>query len=128
MKKLIAVALAGALLATSLVAGPALGAAPKKVTTHATINFTTSTYSAAFKGKVKSKKAACRKKRKVVVIRKDNPNVKIASTKSNKKGKWHTDLGGTPPAGDYFAKEKKKKIKHGTVVCKKGKSPTISVP
>jgi len=128
MKKLLALALATALLATSLVTGPALGAATKKFATHVTINFTQTTYSATFKGKVKSDRAGCRKKRKVLVFRKNSPNVKIASTKSNKKGKWHTDLSGTPPPGDYFAKAKKKTLKNGTIVCKKGKSPTITVP
>src|SRR5436190_19938429 len=128
MKKLLALALVAVLLATSLVTGPALGAGTKKFRTHVTINFSQTTYSSKFFGKVKSKKAACRKKRKVLVFRKNTPNVKIAKTKSNKKGKWHTNLSGTPPPGKYFAKAKKKKLHHGTVICKKGKSPTITVP
>ncbi len=126
MKKLLAMALAGALLVSSIGAVPAAAVHHKKFRTKVTIHFTQSTYSAAFFGKTKSKKAACRRHRKVKVIRASNGQL-IASTKSNRTGDWTANVGGTPPAGDYFAKAKKKILKSGAI-CKKGKSPRITVP
>ena len=129
MKKLLALTLAGALLATALVTGPALGAGVKKFDTTVTINFSQSTYSAKFFGKVKSDKNACKKDRKVLVFHKTNSGkVKVGSDKSNDRGRWRLNVGGTPPPGDYFAKAKKKLLNGGDVVCKSDKSPTISVP
>jgi hypothetical protein len=114
-------------------AGMATGA--KKKSRTKAISFQSSAYGDSFSGKVKSKgkkkiKKKCKKGRNVIVIRKaGNQKQKIGKTKSKKKGRWALDVGGLAEPGNYFAKVKKKVKKKGgnKIVCKKGKSPTISV-
>ncbi len=106
-----------------------------KVRSKATISFQGSTYGDAFAGKVKAKgqpkkiKKKCKKGRNLVLIRKQgNQKEKVARGKSKKKGAYAFDVGAADP-GNYFTKVKKKvKQKGGNkIVCRKGKSPTITV-
>jgi ABC-type glycerol-3-phosphate transport system substrate-binding protein len=75
-----------------------------------------------FSGKVKAKKG-CKKNRKVSI-----PNV--GQTKSDSKGNYSIALSTAAAPGTDQATAKKKKItKNGTkIVCKKGKSNTVTVP
>jgi hypothetical protein len=50
---------------------------------------------------------------------------KLGNTKSKKKGAWTFNVGGPAEPGDYFAKVKKNG--DNKIVCKKGRSPAISV-
>ena len=118
---------AALLIAMLCVASTALvaQAAKTKYKTNVTISHTGDAYGSTFKGKVKSQKKACKKNRKVTVKRvRSGSDQKIGSTKSNKKGKWRVD---TAPAqnGKYYAVAKKKS--KNNYVCKKGKSPKITV-
>lgn len=83
--------------------------------------------SAAFKGKVRSDKRQCKKKRAVVIT--ERSSGKIGKTKSEKDGSYAIAAPGSGP-GKYYAKAKKKTIKkkNKMIVCKAGKSPTITVP
>jgi hypothetical protein len=120
-----------AALAVTLVGGGFAAASTKKFPTKVTINFTSGTYADKFNGKVKSRKALCKKGRKVTVFRvKSGADAKFGTDKTNKKGKYVVAPGKKAAAGNYYAKAKKKvKKKNGNkIVCKKGKSPTISVP
>ena len=125
MKKLLVLLAAVSLLTVSLGAD---FAGARGVRTRLTIHFTSGTYTANFHGKVRSRKAICRRHRKVKVIRKGHGV--IGHTRSNRKGKWILRLGGTPPAGRYLAKTPRKRFRrHNHVtVCRAGKSRTISVP
>ena len=131
----IAVVALVAVLAVGLIGGGFAAAAVKKFPTKVTINFVAADayHADKFKGKVKSRKALCRKKRKVTVFRvKSGPDVKYGTDLTNKKGKYVVTKGDAThaKAGNYYAKAKKKvKHKNGNkIVCKKGKSPTITVP
>jgi hypothetical protein len=126
-----------AVLAVSMVGGGFAGAATvKKFPTSVTINFVAGDayHADKFKGKVKSRKKACRRHRKVTVLRKKpGPDAKYGSDFTNRKGKYVVTRGDATHAraGKYYAKAKKKvKVKsNGTkIVCKKGKSKTITVP
>ena len=83
--------------------------------------------SAAFKGKVRSDKRQCKKKRTVVIT--ERGGGKIGKTRSAQNGSYAVDTPGFGP-GKYYAKAKKKTIKkkNKKIVCKAGKSPTITVP
>ena len=83
--------------------------------------------SARFTGKVRSGKKQCKKKRAVVITEKGIG--KIGKTKSEKDGSYAVETPGFGP-GKYYAKAKKKTIKkkNKRIVCKAGKSPTITVP
>lgn len=86
-----------------------------------------------FKGKVRPKtksrkiKRKCRKNRTVKVKRVGSGT--IGTDKTNKKGRYKVVVANAP-ADQYFAKAKKKvvRVKGKRVVCKKGKSKTITVP
>jgi hypothetical protein len=125
-----------AVLAVGAIGTGVAGAKKTKVKSKATISFQSSAYGDSFSGKVKCKgkkkaKKKCKKGRKVIVVHKvGNQKEKIGKVKSKKKGVWSFDVGGLAEPGNYFAKVKKKvKKKHGNkIVCRKGKSPTITVP
>ena len=103
----------------------------KKVNTKVSINFaagnSTDPYTPytedVFSGGLKAKKG-CKKGRKITL----NGPV-TGSTRSANNGSWAISVG-TAPAGTYTATAKKKVIKkkHGKIVCKKGTSPSITVP
>jgi hypothetical protein len=123
-----------AVLAVGAIGVGVASAAKTKVKTRSTISFQGSTYGDSFSGKVKVKgkksaKKKCKKGRTVVVIRKSPQKQKLGKVKSKKKGAWTFDVGGLAEDGDYFAKVKKKVKQKGDdkIVCKKGKSPTITV-
>ena len=107
---------AGAVLAAAVIA-PDVGAATKVRS-----KITISLHGSKFKGKVKSRKAICKKHRKVLLYR---GHKKIDRTKTNRRGKWHVNIGHKPRAGRYHSVAKKKK--HGSIVCKRAKSRTITV-
>src|SRR3989442_951374 len=98
---------------------------PKKVSTKLTIHLKQSTSKAKFKGKAKSKKSACKRHRKVKVIRKGHGA--IGHTKTNKKGKWHLTKQAPLKTGKYFAKAPKAKRNHGKLICKSAHSKKIKV-
>ncbi len=126
MTKRIVALLLSALLALSLL-GPsyAPGAVPKFKTKITIFQGDASN----FHGKVRSKKAACRKHRKVKLQR-DDPYTPagfstIGSTRSNRKGKWKVLT--TPISGDkYRARVLKKKLKHHKGICKARTSRVIT--
>jgi hypothetical protein len=114
-------------------AGVATGA-KKKVKSKSSISVQSSTYGDSFSGKVKAKgkakkkvKKKCKKGRNVVI--KQAGGGKLGNVKSKKKGVWSFNVGGEAEPGNYFAKVKKKVKKKGDnkIVCRKGKSPTITV-
>jgi hypothetical protein len=135
LPRLIVFGLVAALLVGVIGVGVAAGA-KLKVRTKATISFQGSTYGDSFSGKVKAKgqpkkiKKKCKKGRNVILIRKQgNQKEKIGKVKSKKKGAYAFDVG-VADSGNYFVKVKKKVKKKGDdkIVCRKGKSPTITVP
>ena len=103
----------------------------KKVNTKVSINFaagnSTDPYTPytedVFSGDVKAKKG-CKKGRKIKL-----KGPATGSTKSANNGSWEISVC-TAPDGTYKAVAKKKTIKkkHGKIVCKKGTSPSITVP
>lgn len=106
-------------------AGVATGA-KKKVKTKATISFQGSVYGDSFSGKVKAAEKTCKKGRTVILIRKQgSQKQKVAKTKSKKKGAYAIAVDVARP-GNYFVKVKKKG--GDKIVCRTGKSPTITVP
>jgi hypothetical protein len=124
-----------AVLAVGAIGAGVASGAKKKVKSTSTITFQGSAYGDSFSGKVKAKgkakkkvKKKCKKGRNVVI--KQAGGGKLGKVKSKKKGKWTFNVGGVVEPGDYFAKVKKKVKKKGDnkIVCKKGKSPTITVP
>jgi phosphopantothenoylcysteine synthetase/decarboxylase len=126
-----------AVLAVGAIGVGVASGAKKKVKSKTTISFQSTDYGSSFSGKVKTKgqakkkiKKKCKKGRNVVVIRKSPNKQKLGQVKSKKKGVWNFNVGGVAEPGNYFAKVKKKVKKKGDnkIVCKKGKSPTISVP
>jgi hypothetical protein len=77
------------------------------------------------KGKIDSSKDKCVKKRKVSVFDKNKNNTKVASGKTNSKGKFEIPLGQIGKVkGPYYAKVKKKDL-DGNKVCGGAKSKTI---
>jgi hypothetical protein len=118
-----------------LVIGVGVGLAPahtKKFNTRVTIHFDASPYGDSFFGKVKSKKHACEKNRKVKVFRRQpGPDAQFdGSDQSDNQGDWRI-TNGTAAPGNYYAKAKKKVLKNNNKhkhVCKRGRSRTISVP
>jgi hypothetical protein len=134
LPRIIVFGLIAALLVGVIGVGVAAGA-KLKVRTKATISFQGSTYGDSFSGKVKVKgqpkkiKKKCKKGRNVILVRKQgSQKEKVAKTKSKRKGRYAFDVGAADP-GNYFVKVKKKVKKKGgnKIVCRKGKSPTISV-
>ena len=128
MRKLV-IALVVALACLSIGAVSALAA--HKFRTRVTIHFVegTTPYGAdKFKGKVKSKKAKCERRRKVTVKRvQPGPDQVIGVDRSDGSGRWKVVVAGSAPSGQYFAVAKKRTLKSGAV-CKKGKSDTVAVP
>ena len=98
----------------------------KKVKTKVTLNYTKKgnpPYNQSeFSGKVKAKKK-CKKHRKIKI-----PGV--GKTRSAKNGTYSISLNSAAPSGTYQATAKKKKIRkhHKKIVCKRGKSNTVTVP
>jgi hypothetical protein len=126
----VAVLAAAAILA---VGGGISAAHTAKYKSKVTINFQAGTYADKFFGKVKSKKAACKKKRTVKVFRKKSgPDAVFGKDKTNKKGKYVVAPGKRAKSGGkYYAKAKKRVLKNNSShkhVCKAGTSPTITVP
>lgn len=82
---------------------------------------------ARFTGKVRSDKKQCKKRRAVEIT--ERGIGKIGKTRSAKDGSYTVKTPGFGP-GRYYAKAKKKTIKkkNKRIVCKTGKSPTITVP
>ena len=125
-KRIVALVLS-ALLALSLLGpGFATGAkAPPKFKTRISIHQGDGTN---FHGRVRSKKAACKKRRKVRLQHKGTYDPKfttIRRTRSNRKGKWRVNI--TPVPGDkYRAKVLRKRLKHHRGICKAGTSRTIT--
>jgi hypothetical protein len=124
-----------AVLAVGAVGVGVASGAKKKVKSKSSVTFQGSTYGDSFSGKVKAKgkakkkvKKKCKKGRNIVI--KQAGGGKLGNTKSKKKGVWTFNVGGVTEPGNYFAKVKKKVKKKGDnkIVCKKGKSPTITVP
>jgi hypothetical protein len=124
--------LVAALVATLAFGLLAANAAEKtKVKTKVTIKYNAGSgapyyENASFSGKVKAKKG-CKKKRKVTV--KEEGGATVGTDKSNNNGRYEV-AAGSFNQGDFFAKVKKKKIekKNKTIVCKKAKSKTITIP
>jgi hypothetical protein len=131
MRKL-ALLLAAALVATVAFGLVAATAAEKtKVKTKVTIKYDSGSgapyyENASFSGKVKAKKG-CKKNRQVKV--KQVGGATVGTDKSNKNGKYEVSAGSFNE-GSFFAKAKKKVIEKNnkTIVCKKGKSKTITIP
>jgi hypothetical protein len=103
-----------------------------KYRTRVTIHFSGGPYGNSFFGKVKSRKAACVRHRKVKVFRqKPGADKQFGTTStSDTAGNWNVTNGNASP-GDYYAKAKRKVLKHNANhfhVCKRGRSATISVP
>lgn len=129
MKKL--TVLVVALVALLALGGAVAGAAKKKqVKTKVTISIEEpSSYSeGGISGKVKSKKAKCRKKRKVT-IRKVGKGV-IGKAKTSGNGSYNVPLSGDVSSGIYRAVARKAAYKKGKTkyVCKQGKSKKVTVP
>jgi hypothetical protein len=119
MKKLCAAILIAALAV--VVADTALaGAAGKtrKIRTRVTVSL----HGTTFSGKVKAKKAACRKHRKVTVFHGSN---RVGATKSSSHGSWKVRAGGSLAKGNYYAKVSKRR--HAKLLCKKAKSKKVTV-
>jgi hypothetical protein len=102
--------------AISLASVPGGAGAAIKVRSKITIGLSGTT----LKGKVKSRKAVCRKHRKVLVHRGSKV---VAKTKTNRRGKWRASIGHHP--GRYYAVAKTKRTH--SLVCKRAKSRTITV-
>lgn len=96
------------------------GAATKtrKVTTKVTVSVS----GQSFNGKVKSKKATCRKGRKVIVFKARN---RVGTARSDAGGRWSLSPGGTLAAGNYYAKATKKR--HKRILCRKARSDKVKV-
>jgi hypothetical protein len=119
-------------LALMLVGGVVVanGATPKKVKTKVSIKAVGDPAPTAVKGKVRARKHGhtvrkCVKKRKVII---KHAGEKVGSDKTNKKGKYRVGIDPYTEPGDYKAVAKKKKKNHGRLVCKKGRSKTITLP
>jgi hypothetical protein len=131
MRKL-ALLLVAALVATVAFGLVAATAAEKtKVKTKVTIKYDSGSgapyyENASFSGKVKAKKG-CKKNRKVKV--KQVGGTTVGTDKTNNNGRYEVSAGSFNE-GSFFAKAKKKKIhkNNKTIVCKKGKSKTITIP
>jgi hypothetical protein len=126
----VAVLAAAAILA---VGGGISAAHTKKYASRVTINFQAGTYADQFFGKVKSNKAACKKKRTVKVYRKKSgPDALFGTDKTNRRGKYVVAPGKRAKSGrDYYAKAKKKVLKKNSShrhVCRAATSRTITVP
>jgi hypothetical protein len=124
-KRIVAVVLSAMLVLA--VVGPTLAPAAKSFKTKISIVQGDNTN---FHGKVKSKKGACKKKRKVTLQRHtpyQSSFKSIGSTKSNKKGKWKVNTA-VVSQDSYRAKVKKKKLAHHKGVCKGKTSKTIVAP
>ena len=125
-KRVVALFLAVTLAVAVVSAGVAVGA--KSFKTKVTI---VQGDSSNFHGKVKSKKAACKKKRKVKLQEQGvypNPPSSfhtIGKTKSNKRGKWKVAT--APVSGDHYrAKVAKKKLPNNKGKCKPATSKVIT--
>ncbi len=77
-----------------------------------------------FHGKVKSKKKACIKGR-TVKVKNVSTGATVGTTKSDKKGNYTIGSGSSAAKGTYVAKVKKKVTNR--FICKKAKSPTVTV-
>ena len=124
-KRIVAVILSAMLVLA--VVGPTLAPAAKRFKTKVTITQGDNTN---FHGKVKSRKAKCRKGRKVTLQRKttyQSSFKSIGSDKSNRKGKWKVNTKPVSQAS-YRAKVKKKRLRHHKGVCKGAKSRVIVAP
>jgi basic membrane lipoprotein Med (substrate-binding protein (PBP1-ABC) superfamily) len=126
MKKLLIAILAViACLAIGAVGASGADSTKTKVTIH--FNGGSGDYG-KFYGRVKSKKAACERHRKVVVKRKQpGKDAKYGSTFSDNDGRWEISATSPVTPGKYYAVAKKKVLNNGHV-CKKGRSGTITVP
>src|SRR3954463_1364573 len=114
MNKRIVAVLLSAMLALGLL-GPGVATAGKSFKTKVTIN-----RSPDFHGKVKSKKAACKKKRKVKLQKKGTYQQSfntIGSTRSKRHGKWKI-LTNAQSGASYRAKVTKKKLRHHKGKCR----------
>ena len=124
-KRIVAVILSAMLLLA--VVGPTLAPAAKSFKTRVTIAQGDNTN---FHGRVKSKKKACIRKRKVTLQRKTTYQSSfhaIGSTRSKRNGKWKVNTKPVSQAS-YRAKVAKKKLRHHKGICKAAKSRTIVAP
>lgn len=124
MNKRIVAVLLSAMLALALL-GPGVATAGKSFKTKVTI-----AENPDFHGKVKSKKRACIKKRKVKLQRKtqyEQSFTTIGSTKSKRNGKWKVSTSPISNAA-YRAKVTKKKLRHHKGTCRRATSRIIVIP
>jgi len=122
MYKRIVAVLLSAMLALAVL-GPGVATAGKSFKTKVTI-----ARSPDFHGKVKSKKKACIKKRKVTLQVKTTYQTTfhtIGSTKSKNNGKWKRSANAI--SGASYRVKVKKKTK-SNFVCRKATSPQIHIP
>jgi hypothetical protein len=122
----VAYAAVTALLVGAIGAGIATGH-KKKIKSTVTIEFTDTVYGDSFSGEVNSKKRKCERNRKVTVFR---GGTSVGSDTTNNQGEYVVPVDNAAP-GNYFAKAKKKVLKKNKKhkhVCRKAKSPTITVP
>jgi hypothetical protein len=124
-KRIVAVVLSAMLLVA--VSGPTLAPAAKIFKTKVTI---TQGDNSNFHGKVKSRKRACKKGRKVTLQRKTTYQStfhSIGFDRSNKRGKWKVNT--TPVSqASYRAKVKKKRLRHHRGICERARSRVIVAP
>jgi hypothetical protein len=84
-----------------------------------------------YSGRVGSTKKRCVKKRKVKVMHKRAGETdKVATARTNKKGRFKTEIsGGTLERGRYYAIAKKRSYKRGgdKLVCEKAQSKPLKV-
>ena len=131
MKRL-SIALVVAIAAVGLNVGIASAHDHHFATQEVTIHFSGDAYSSTFFGHVEADHAACEQNRTVKVKRVEpgkDPTIGKDTTDSN--GDYSVTIGGTVPAGDYYAKAKKKVLKKTAQhhhVCDAKKSNTIPVP
>jgi hypothetical protein len=122
-----------ALLAVGAMGGGFAVAHVKKFFTDVTIKYSANPYYGdQFSARLRSNKNRCEKHRKVKVLQKQPGKDDLFGTdRTNRHGKYVVAPGGSASPGDYYAKAKKKKLKHNRHhkhVCKKGRSDAISVP
>ena len=123
--KLIAGALVVALLALTATAA---SAATKYPTVFTAFKLEASSSGGKFKGQIASTKGKCVNGRQVKLFRKHNGNQKkLASDKTDSKGKFSIDISGKLKNGSYYSKVSKKDFDNGKKVCEDVTSGKIKI-
>jgi hypothetical protein len=98
-----------------------------------TISFQRSHHNEAdsFSGRVISLKGACERHRTVAVKRRlDGPDDLVGTDVTNRDGEWELQLASPPPAGTYYARARRKVLRHTAShlhICKPAVSHDLEV-